>query len=178
MQTRHAKEADVTPGQPKRRYDLEWLRVLAVLLLVPFLTAGHPLPQPPVVPVLVHLVYYFSRWCWLVAILGLGRRYLNVNNRSLRYASEASYPFYLLHFLVNTAIAHHVVRWDVGVAVKYLVITIATVLVTYAVYDLLLKRTRVPRFLFGMRRKRGAQLQPLTIGDVWRSRWNRPGEGA
>jgi len=154
--------------------------VLGTVATVPFvyLTAGHPLPQHPAAPILVHLMYYFSRWCWLVAILRLGRRYLNVNSRLLRYVSEASYPFYLLHFLVNTAIAHHVIRWDAVVAVKYLVITIATVLVTYVVYDLLVKRTRVTRFLFGMRRKRGAQFHLLPIGDVWRSRWNRPGEGA
>ena len=69
-----------------------------------YLISGRPAPQHPWMPVLIHLVYTLSRWCWLVAILGLGRRYLKSNNGILRYASEASYPFYILHFLINTLV--------------------------------------------------------------------------
>ena len=142
--------------------------ILGTIATAPFvyLVAGHPLPQHPVVPILVHLVYYFSRWCWLVAILGLGRRYLNVNSRFLRYASEASYPFYLLHFLVNSIVGHCVVRWDVGVALKYLAITGVTIPATVAVYEILVKRTNLTRFLFGMKRKRTACLKRVALRDA------------
>jgi glucan biosynthesis protein C len=65
--------------------------------------------------------------------------------------SEASYPFYILHFLINTVVGTCVVQWDAGIGVKYLTINGVTILVTYAVYDLLVKRTDVTRILFGMR---------------------------
>jgi glucan biosynthesis protein C len=116
-----------------------------------YLISGHPAPQHALTPVVMHLLYYLGRWCWLIAILGLGRRYLNFNNKILRYASEASCPFYILHFMINTIVGAYVVRWDAGVGVKYVIINVATILATYAVYDLLVKRTDVTRVLFGMR---------------------------
>ena len=126
---------------------------LGVVATVPivYLISGKPAPQHSLTPVVIHLVYYLSRWCWLVAILGLGRRYLNFNNGILRYASEASYPFYILHFLINTVVGTCVVQWNAGIGVKYLAINGVTILVTYAVYDLVVKRMSVTRILFGMK---------------------------
>jgi glucan biosynthesis protein C len=104
--------------------------------------------------VLIHILYYFSRWCWLIAILGFGRRWLSRGGRLLSYLSEASYPFYILHMPINTIVGYFVIRWPVGIAVKYLVINVVTILATYAVYEVLVKRTQVTRFLFGMKPKR------------------------
>ena len=102
---------------------------------------------------LVHLAYYFSRWCWVVAILGFGHRYLNKSNRLLRYLSKASYPFYILHLPVNTIVGYFVIRWPVSIAIKFLVINVVTVLATYVVYEVLVKRIGVMRFFFGMKPK-------------------------
>jgi glucan biosynthesis protein C len=126
---------------------------LGAIATVPivYLISGRPVPQHSLTPVVIHLVYYLSRWCWLVAILGLGRRYLNFNHGILRYASEASYPFYILHFLINTVVGTYVVPWDASIGVKYLAINGVTILVTYAVYDLVVKRMSVTRILFGMK---------------------------
>jgi hypothetical protein len=44
-----------------------------------------------------------------------------------------------------------VVQWDASIGVKYLTITGATILVTVAVYDLVIKRMDVTRILFGMK---------------------------
>jgi len=54
-------------------------------------------------PVLFGTPYYMSvvlvralrAWCWLIAILGFGSRFLNFNNRFLGYANEAVLPFYI-----------------------------------------------------------------------------------
>jgi peptidoglycan/LPS O-acetylase OafA/YrhL len=102
---------------------------------------------------LVHLAYYLSRWCWVVAILGFGHRHLSKRNRLLRYLGEASYPFYILHLPVNTIVGYFVIQWPVSIAVKFLVINVVTFLATYAVYEVLVKRIGVMRFLFGMKPK-------------------------
>jgi glucan biosynthesis protein C len=127
--------------------------VLGVVATAPiaYLTAGGAWFGPPWGPVAVHVVYFFSRWCWLIAILGLGRRYLSADRGPLRALIRASYPFYTLHMPVNMAVAYFVVRWDASVAVKYTVINGVTLLATYAVYDLLVRRTPVTRFLFGVK---------------------------
>jgi len=101
--------------------------------------------------ILLFFVYNFNLWFWLMAILGLGQRYLNADNRVLRYARDASYPFYILHQTVIVAIGFYVVGWTAGVLPKYLVIAVCSLVVSIGLYDLIVRRTNVTRFLFGMK---------------------------
>jgi peptidoglycan/LPS O-acetylase OafA/YrhL len=101
--------------------------------------------------VFYQIVRGFNTWCWVVAFLGLGQQYLNFNNRLLQYLSVASYPFYILHQTVIVTIGFYVVRWNTGILEKFLVISTASLLVTVALYDLLVKRNNIMRFLFGMK---------------------------
>ncbi|MCL5958004.1 MAG: acyltransferase [Chloroflexi bacterium] len=93
----------------------------------------------------------FNLWFWLMAILGFGQKYLNADNRVLRYAREASYPFYVLHQTVIVVIGFYVVQWSFDVNVKYLVIVAASLVGTMVSYDVLVRRTNVTRWLFGMK---------------------------
>jgi peptidoglycan/LPS O-acetylase OafA/YrhL len=101
--------------------------------------------------IVLFFVFNFNLWFWLMAILGLGYRYLNADNRVLRYAREASYPFYILHQTVIVAIGFFVVGWAAAVLPKYLVIGVGSLAVSIALYDLVVRRTNVTRFLFGMK---------------------------
>ncbi len=101
---------------------------------------------------------FFARmtmaWCWSIALLGLGRRYLTTPrllSPLLRYAREASYPIYILHQTVIVVIAFFVVAWDASVAVKYVAILVAALAGTLLVYELLVRRFNPVRFLFGMK---------------------------
>ncbi|MBN1259988.1 MAG: acyltransferase family protein [Anaerolineae bacterium] len=124
--------------------------VLLSAALRAFVNEAHPYGLGSIA---FHLVYTLGRWCWLVAILGLGYRFLNQPSRLLRYASEAAYPFYLLHFIVNTTVAFVVLPWDVAIAVKYVVIVGLTIPLTILVYELLVRRFVVMRFLMGMKQR-------------------------
>jgi peptidoglycan/LPS O-acetylase OafA/YrhL len=64
-----------------------------------------------------------NSWLWIVALLGLARRYLNFNNSVLQYATQASYPFYILHQTIVVAIAFYVVHWNIGITAKFLIIS-------------------------------------------------------
>lgn len=92
-----------------------------------------------------------NSWFWVVALLGLGRRYLNFNNSLLQYAREAAYPFYILHQTIVVAIAFYVVRWNIGIIEKFFVISTASLVATIVLYDLLVKRINVVRFFFGLK---------------------------
>ncbi|MBN1813288.1 MAG: acyltransferase family protein [Anaerolineae bacterium] len=113
-------------------------------------------------PILIHLIYYFSRWCWLIAILGLGHKYLNTK-KVPRYASEAAYPFYILHLPINTLVGYYVIQWDTSITIKYLAITATTIVLTIVVYDVLVKRTNVTRFLFGMKLRAGDRGSKVSV---------------
>ena len=73
-------------------------------------------------------------WCFLVALLGYGRRLLRSSSGFVTYAGEASYPVYLLHQTVIVAVAFVVVQWEVGVAVKFAAILSVSLLVSVLVY--------------------------------------------
>lgn len=113
-------------------------------------------------------------WCWLVAILGfledtrkkwqIARDTCNslhesrvlIRNRTFlasveRYANEAVLPFYLLHQTVIVAIGFYVVRWHTSALLKFLIISLAALTITLLLYEIVVKRTRLTRFLFGMK---------------------------
>ena len=108
------------------------------------------------------VVYNFSRWFWVVGILGLGQRFLNTNGAVLRYANEAVYPFYILHYPVNMLAGYLLRPWNATVAVKYAVIVVLTITVTLALYEALIRRLNLLRFLFGMKRGRARRPGPAS----------------
>ena len=93
----------------------------------------------------------FAPWFFVIAILGFGRRFFTASNRFLKYTGEASYPYYILHQTIIVIIGFYVVQWQLGLAVKYVVILVAATAVTALLYELLVKRFNLFRFLFGMR---------------------------
>jgi glucan biosynthesis protein C len=107
-----------------------------------------------------------STWCWLLAILGLGSRFLNRNNRFLSYANEAVLPFYILHQTIIISIGFYVVQWNTGVGLKYLTISATSFIAIMLIYELLVRRINVLRFLFGMRIKRKPRAELAIEGQI------------
>lgn len=96
----------------------------------------------------------FNTWCWVLALFGYGRRYLEFTNRVLDYATEALLPFYILHQTVIIIIGYYVVSWDAGIPFKFWFICITALAGTVAVYEIAVRRIPPMRFLFGMKLRR------------------------
>ncbi|MBN1991784.1 MAG: acyltransferase family protein [Anaerolineae bacterium] len=112
-------------------------------------------------------------WCCLIALLGYGQKYLNFTNRFLQYAGEGAYAFYILHQTVIIVIGYYVTQWDLGVWPKFLIIVVAALLATTLVYDLLVRRANMTRFLFGMKPRPKGSIRPAighpapaNLGDI------------
>jgi len=103
--------------------------------------------------ILLFLAASFNTWFLLAAILGFAQKYWNVDNRLLRYARDAAYPFYVLHQTVIVAVGYYVLHWKTGVLLKFLVTAVGALILTVVLYDLVVRRTNVTRFLFGMKPK-------------------------
>ncbi len=93
-------------------------------------------------------------WCWIIAILSFGSRFLNRKSRFLRYANEAVLPFYIQHQTVILIIGFYIVQWNMGIPGKYLFISSISFAVIMAIYELLIRRIGPLRFVFGMRPKK------------------------
>jgi len=102
------------------------------------------------------IVQSIGAWGLLLAIFGLGSRFLNRTNRFLTYSNEAVLPFYILHQTVIISIGYYVVQWSTGIGVKYLVIAVTSFTAIMLIYEFL-RRINILRFLFGMRLRRKLQ---------------------
>ncbi len=111
----------------------------------------HIVPGASVGWVLLMTLSAFNRWFWLVAILGLGARWLSFENRLLPALREASYPFYILHQTVLITLGFYVMRWNMSAAARFTIIVVATIIATWCLYDLVVRRMNLTRVLFGMK---------------------------
>ncbi len=140
----------------------EWLEnyrfpaAACAFVLTPVWLAVAGMVRPPFeapVPHLMVLLRTTMAWSWLVAALGLGRRFLDRDSKFLSYANETVLPFYILHQPVILAIGFFVIPWDIGIWPKLLIIVPASFLAIMAIYKFLVRPANAVRFLFGMRPK-------------------------
>jgi hypothetical protein len=108
---------------------------------------------------LLHSIGYYSypaifaitAWCWVFAIIGYGKQYLNRKHAALEYTNAAAYPFYILHQTVIVVFAFYVVKTSDDILSKYIFIVVGTFMVTVMLYHLFIKPFRGTRFLFGVK---------------------------
>jgi glucan biosynthesis protein C len=95
----------------------------------------------------------FATWGWIVGLFWLGGRFLNFTNRFLAHVNEMVLPFYILHQTVIVIVAYFVVQTGLAIPFKYGITAIISFAVIVAIYELIVRRVGVLRFLFGMRKK-------------------------
>jgi len=100
-------------------------------------------------------------WCWVLTFLGYGKRYLSRNSALLAWANEGIYPIYILHQTVIVVLAFYVLPLREGVFAKFIFLSMVSLGVTIAVYEVLVRPFAIVRTLFGMK-PRGAA--PVTSG--------------
>ena len=104
--------------------------------------------------VLFETIMAIGRWSWMVFVLSLGAKHLNFKHTLLAYGNEAVLPFYLFHQTIILCVGWFVIRWNIGILPKYLIIAVMSFTLIMGLYELLVRRFNVVRFFFGMRPKR------------------------
>jgi glucan biosynthesis protein C len=126
---------------------------VCILILLVTLGVGGIASAAPLDYVMVSTVWALNGWCWVIAILGFGRKLLSFNQRSLEISNELVLPFYILHQTVIVAVAFYVVSLNLIVIEKYLIIVLASFTIISALL-LPIREINLLRFLFGMRPKK------------------------
>jgi peptidoglycan/LPS O-acetylase OafA/YrhL len=65
-------------------------------------------------------------------------------------------PFYILHQTVLLTVGYFVVRWPIPDLLKWAIILVVSFAIIMALYEFLVRRINVLRFLFGMKLLRKA----------------------
>ncbi|MGW0082285.1 acyltransferase family protein [Streptomyces sp. NPDC003393] len=141
-----------------------WLGALLFAACGPgFALTDEPFTETTALATASRALFGAAGWCLVVAIPGLLDRRRGqqppaapnpdpTRRRHLRgYLAAAVLPLYVLHQPIVVAVAYFVVGWPAPIPVKYTVLVTIALSVTLAVYELLIRRTRATRFLFGMR---------------------------
>ncbi|MBI5962291.1 MAG: acyltransferase [Chloroflexi bacterium] len=97
------------------------------------------------------LFWILSACSLLPTFLGFGMQHLNFTNPFLKYAGEAVMGFYILHQTVLLVVGYYVVEWNIPAFAKWTLITAASFVVIMAIYEYLIRRVNILRFLCGMK---------------------------
>jgi len=88
---------------------------------------------------------------WLFAAIGFANRYLTTRPRFLGYASEAVYPFYMIHQTVTVIAVYWLLTYEVPPVEAFVLAVLATFGVTWAIYAWLVQPVAFLRPLFGLK---------------------------
>ncbi|HSO14052.1 MAG TPA: acyltransferase [Anaerolineales bacterium] len=97
------------------------------------------------------LFWILSACSLLPTFLGFGMQHLTSNTPFLKYASEAVMGFYILHQTVLLVIGYFVVQWAIPGLAKWAIIFVSSFVIIMAIYEYLVRRVNISRFLFGMK---------------------------
>jgi len=108
------------------------------------------LPHPGGEPFsLMYVLFNFSMsiasWSWVAFLLSVGAKHLNVNNKIVAYGNEAVLPFYIFHQTIILCVGWFVIRWDMGILPKFIIIAATSFALIMVLYDLLVRRFNVVR---------------------------------
>lgn len=93
-------------------------------------------------------------------------RYLDYRVSSLEYANEAVLPFYILHQSVLICVGYFILEWGLPDALEWLVILAISLSTIMVLYEYLVRRINVLRFLFGMKVQQRPKAIPTSEGQV------------
>lgn len=93
----------------------------------------------------------FLSWNGILAILGMGKHYLNFHNKVTSYFTNASFPIYIFHqsFIVLTA--YYTLKTTSSIVLQVIVIIGGSFILTMLTYEIF-KRISFISFLFGIRK--------------------------
>ena len=104
--------------------------------------------------VLFNATMSIAGWSWVTFMLSLGAKYLNVKRKLVTYGNEAVLPFYIFHQTIILCVGWFVIRWDMGILSKYLIIAVISFALIIVLYEVLVRPFNLVRFFFGMRPKK------------------------
>ena len=104
----------------------------------------------------------FGGWICVLAFFGLGKQYLTMWTPRLDYANEAVLPFYILHQTVLLFVAYFVLQWALPDVLEWATAVVISFAIIMAVYEFLVRRWNVMRFLFGMKQMPKRQAAPAS----------------
>ena len=98
-----------------------------------------------------HPLTAIESFSWMISIFGYGAKFLNKKSTRLSYLSTAVYPIYILHMPLQFFFSLFIIPWEIPAILKLILIIMSTLISSFAIYDLVIKRLKWIRPLFGLK---------------------------
>lgn len=108
--------------------------------------------RPDINRLLYDVLVGLYAWCGILALLGLGKHYLNIKNKLTDYFSKSSFLVYLFHHLWIVATAFYIFNITQKPTLQIILILLCSIPLTFLTYEIV-KRFVVTRLMFGLREK-------------------------
>jgi hypothetical protein len=92
-------------------------------------------------------------WTIILTIIGFAKKYLNNPSNILQYLNKAVFPFFIIHQTIIVALGYWIVQLNVSILSKYLLLSICSSMLIFGIYEYIIRRTKLTRFLYGMKNK-------------------------
>ena len=103
-------------------------------------------------------IHSYHAWFWSMTLFSWAEKYLNVNSNLLKYLNQAVYPLYIWHMIYVLIGLNFMKGFDLSVSIKFLLITIFTVITSLLSVELV-KSTSVSRRLFGIKEEQNIKIK-------------------
>lgn len=93
----------------------------------------------------------FLSWIGILAIIGLGKRFLEFNNKFTKYFAPSVFPIYIFHQSIIVIIGFMAVRSISEPVLQYFIIMGTSFILTIMIYEIF-RRLAITRLLFGIKK--------------------------
>lgn len=100
-------------------------------------------------------------WACILVAFGLTRRFANRPSLALTYMTEAIFPWYILHQTFIVMAGFWFTRIGIPAVPEFILVTLATTFGCLLTHELLIRRSRVLRPLFGLKNSSRKQVSTL-----------------
>ncbi len=102
-------------------------------------------------------------WLMTFGLMGLFRRLLSTESKTMRYVSDSSYWLYLAHLPLIIVLQAIVRTWQIPVAVKFVLVCSVTTALLLASYQLMVRYTLIGTLLNGPRKRPEPVLKAVMV---------------
>ncbi|ULQ51804.1 acyltransferase family protein [Flavihumibacter fluvii] len=144
--------ADFWDNCEKYRRSFLAAAVLAVVLLYTFFWWPIQIPKQAGQPFSAYMVLNcLEIWMVILSICGYAKKFLNFSSPALTYLNKAVYPFYIIHQTLIVVIGYWIVKLDLPIFPKWILLTVLSAAAIFSTYHFIIKRTRLTKYLFGVK---------------------------
>ena len=124
--------------------------ILSVLLITIKFSVPNGFEPWSAMWIIFGLVDKATRILPVFALIGMANSFMNKSNRVLEYLSQASFPIYMIHMLINTIVGFFIIKLGISAGLKFILIVIITFALCFLFYEII-RRIKGFRTLFAIK---------------------------